>query len=81
MSRVFAFLELPLGQLPVLKIDNETTLNQSHAISRFLAKEFGAKNANNLKKKEKYNKTFLSHQMLFIYRNLPSKRPLYAVKS
>ena len=35
------FLELPFGQLPILKIDNCEMLCQSHAISRYLAKEFG----------------------------------------
>lgn len=38
-----SFTEMPMGQVPVLEIDDTKMLCQAKAISRYLAKQFGVK--------------------------------------
>ncbi|XP_052086426.1 glutathione S-transferase 1-like [Mytilus californianus] len=38
----------PYGQMPVLTVDNKTMINQTGAIARFIAREFGMYGTNNM---------------------------------
>ncbi|XP_071142706.1 glutathione S-transferase-like [Mytilus edulis] len=38
----------PYGQMPVLTVDNKTMINQTGAIARYLAREFGLYGSNNM---------------------------------
>lgn len=69
----------PYGQMPILTVDNKTMINQTGAIARFIAREFGLYGTNNLESSkcdvifETYNDVFTEMVKVFFEKDEAKK--------